>query len=417
MEDNGNVPEPRSLAAGTIMTNLETDLSQRLEALRRQNLYRQLRPIDSAQGPRLRAAGRSLVSFSSNDYLGLANHPALKQGAARAIAEFGAGSGASRLICGSLAPHLQLEDQLARFKNTPAALTFSSGYAAALGTLQALLEPDDVVILDKLAHACLVDAARLARAKMRVYAHNDLDELKSILQWADRRGAPSRKLIVTESVFSMDGDFVPLRDLVDLKNQHGAWLMLDEAHATGLFGASGRGWAEACQLSGQVEIQMGTLGKALGAAGGFIAGSRALVDYLINRARTFIFSTAPPPAASGAAMAGLELVTSAEGETLRQQLWARVTQVRTALAGTSWSVPKEPSAIVPLVVGEESAALRLSDQLRSAGYFLPAVRYPTVPRGSARLRLTLTAAHTPEDVRDLAGALADVTPNAAEGGA
>src|SRR5438552_13669006 len=262
------------------MNDLDRELTQRLALLREQGLARELRRIASPQSPRLQIGGKTLLNFSSNDYLGLANDPALKAAAISAIERYGAGSGASRLICGSLAPHHELEETIATFKGTAAALSFSTGYAAALGTICALLNKDDLIIVDKLVHACIVDAARLCGAKLRVFAHNDLDDLEKILRWADGRSrithhasrSPDhqpRTLIVTESVFSMDGDHAPLREIVELKEKYGAWLMVDEAHATGLYGANRRGLAEALGVSKRVEIQMGTLGKALGAAGGY----------------------------------------------------------------------------------------------------------------------------------------------------
>jgi 8-amino-7-oxononanoate synthase len=294
----------------------DEELNRRLAALRQQNLHRELRRVDSPPGTRIQIGGRTLLNFSSNDYLGLANDPILKEAAIKAVEKFGAGSGASRLICGSLAPHHELEEALANFKGAEAALSFSTGYATAIGTICALLGKDDVIVLDKLVHACIVDAARLSGAKIRVFAHNDLDGLEKILKWAKgqhcRPQNPNssnsflrkRTLIVTESIFSMDGDAAPLREIVALKEKYGAWLMVDEAHATGLYGKNRRGLAEESGVSGQIEVQMGTLGKAVGASGGYICGSRPLIDFLVNRARSFIFSTAPVPAAAAAATAG-----------------------------------------------------------------------------------------------------------------
>jgi len=296
--------------------------------------------------------------------------------------------------------HHELEEALARFKGTMAAIAFSSGYAAAMGTLGALLDKDDLVIVDKLVHASVVDGARLSGAKLRVFAHNDLNELQEILKWAESRRT-RRKIIATESVFSMDGDLAPLREIIELKEQYGAWLMLDEAHATGLFGAKRRGLAEAFELHERVEISMGTLGKAFGSAGGFIGGSRALIDLLINRARSFIFSTAPAPAQAAAATAAIDLVESDAGEQLRSTLWARVDQLKNGLIGSVWSVPVVRSAIIPLRVGDERRAVEVAGKLCEAGVFIPAIRFPSVGRGEARLRLTLTAAHSAEEVSAL----------------
>ena len=286
------------------MNDFDQELSQRLEVIRQRGLRRELRRVDSTPPAQVEIAGRTLLNFSSNDYLGLANEPALKAAAIQAVERYGVGAKASRLICGSLAPHHELDAALADFKGTEAALSFSTGYAAALGTIGALLGEGDVIILDKLVHACIVDAARLSGAKLRVFAHNNLADLQAKLIWADERvqslkskvqGREGRALVVTESVFSMDGDHAPLREIVELKEKYGAWLMVDEAHATGLYGANRRGLTEELDVSNRIEVQMGTLGKALGAAGGYICGSRVLVDYLVNRARTFIFSTAPVP--------------------------------------------------------------------------------------------------------------------------
>ena len=439
------------------MNDFEQELSERLQGLREHGLYRELRRVDSPQSARIEIQGRSLLNFSSNDYLGLANHPLLKEAALQAVERYGAGSGASRLICGSLAPFHELEEALAHFKGADAALTFSTGYAAAAGVICALLGKEDFIVTDKLVHACLVDAARLCGAKLRIFAHNDLNDLEEILRWVDHQqpsahrpalsqdaavGFPAvisrrpRTLIVTETVFSMDGDQAPLRDLVELKERHGAWLMVDEAHATGLYGAYGEGLATAAGVSNRIEIQMGTLGKALGAAGGYICGSSILIDYLINRARTFIFSTAPVPAAAAAALAGLRLVASPAGAERRKLLWQRVDQLLNGitslpspikLAGhgvlqapgfrepagqrrstVSMGSPERRRAIIPILIGGESQAVDTADALRAAGLFVPAIRYPTVARGTARLRLTFSASHTVEDIARLLAALADL---------
>jgi 8-amino-7-oxononanoate synthase len=395
------------------MPSFDSELAAELSQLQAQGLQRSLRRLDSAQGPRVRHDGRSLLNFSSNDYLGLATHPALKEAAARAAREFGAGAGASRLICGSLAPHHQLEESLASFKGTEAALAFSTGYAAALGTIGALLGKEDILIVDKLVHACVLDAARVRGSNLRAFQHNDPQDLEDKLKWAvaqTRTPTPGgltrpRILMVTESVFSMDGDLAVLRDIVDLKDRYGAWLMLDEAHATGLFGEGRRGLAEAYELSDRIEIQMGTLGKALGAAGGYICGSRRLIDLLIHRARSFMFSTAPVPAAVAAATAAIELVRGAEGEQLRQCLWQRVDAAKNAVIHAGWNLPPVQSPILPLLIGPEDAAVAIANGLRDDGLLLPAIRFPTVARGAARLRLTVTAAHSAEDIEILGKAL------------
>ena len=394
------------------MTTFDHELQSRLEDLRTQGLYRELRRVDSAQGPRIQFAGRELVNFSSNDYLGLTNHPALKSAALKAVERFGAGAGASRLICGSLAPFHELEEILAVFKGTQAALTFSTGYAAAIGTITALLGKEDILIVDKLIHACIVDAAKLSGAKLRIFAHNDLNDLEDKLKWADSirnaecgtRNTP-RTLIVTESIFSMDGDAALLREIVALKEKYGAWLMLDEAHATGLYGPNRRGLAESLGVSDHIEIQMGTLGKALGASGGYICGSRALIDLLVNRARSFIFSTAPVPAAAAAATAGIKLVQSAVGQSLNETLWAHVAAFASPIANRPSPIP---SAIMPIILGDETKAVAIATLLREQGFFVPAIRYPTVARGAARLRVTLTASHSAEEVAQFSHALTEI---------
>jgi 8-amino-7-oxononanoate synthase len=395
------------------MSLFDHELESRLAALREQGLHRVLRRIETPQGAQVEFDGRRLTNFSSNDYLGLANHPALTEAAARAARDHGAGSGSSRLICGSLRVFHDLEEQLALFKEAEAALTFSTGYAAALGAVTSLLGANDIVVLDKLAHACLIDAARLSGAKLRVFQHNDLEDLERILNWAAprrREGGERRQvLIITESIFSMDGDQAPLRQLVEMKERHGAWLMVDEAHATGLYGHRGAGVVGELGLSGQVEVQMGTLGKALGASGGFLCGSQKFMDFLVNRARSFIFSTAPVPAAAAAASAALRLLATPEGHTLRAQLWQHVDRLRSQVAFP----PETPrSAIVPVILGDEALAMAAFRELLDRGLFIPAVRYPTVPRGSARLRVTLSAAHQTKEIDTLAEALRSHLPPA-----
>ena len=389
------------------MTSFTDDLIRRLAAPREQNLFRELRRVDSAVGARIEMGRKTLLNFSANDYLGLANHPALKEAAIHAVKKFGAGAGAARLVCGSLAPFHELEEALAAFKKTEAALTFSTGYAAALGTITALLGKDDIIILDKLVHACIVDAAKLSGAKLRIFAHNDLNDLEDKLKWAVSRRSESGKqkaeiLVVTESIFSMDGDAAPLREIVVLKEKYGAWLMVDEAHATGIIGKNGRGLADELGVSGHIEIQMGTLGKALGASGGYICGSRALIDFLVNRARSFIFSTAPVPAAAAAALAGIHLVKSDEGETLRKNLFTQIGKLKSKFNIQNADLG---GAIIPLIIGDEAQAVNIAKHLRERLIFVPAIRYPTVARGAARLRITLTAAHSAADVNQLVAAL------------
>ena len=383
-----------------------SDLFQeQLQALRSHSLHRTLREIGSAQGSEIELVGRQLVNFSSNDYLGLANDSLLKNAAIAAIEKFGVGAGASRLVSGTQSPHVALEAALAQWKRAPAALAFSSGYAAAVGVLPALASKHDVVILDKLSHASLIDGARLSGATVRVFPHNHLGKLESHLEWAQRELPEARRVVVTESVFSMDGDQAPLRELIELKKRFDAVLLLDEAHAIGVVGPHGRGLAAELGLEGEVDVQLGTLSKALGVSGGYVCGSRTLIDWLINRARSFVFSTAPAPALAAAATAAIEFLASAEGEQRRLLLWQRIVRLRQTLPTTPETSGPATSAIIPWMVGDEQRALDLARALREAGLLVPAIRYPTVARGAARLRITLSASHTDGQIAQLGAAL------------
>ena len=381
--------------------------AEELEALRKRALDRHLREISSGQGPEVKIGGRRFINFSSNDYLGLANDPRLREAATAAIDEFGVGAGASRLITGTLSPHLRLERALAKWKGTEATLCFSSGYAAALGTIPALVGKDDVVVLDKLCHASLIDGARLSGAVLRVFPHNHVGKLESHLAWARREHAGKRVLIITESVFSMDGDRAPLRELIELKKQFGALLMLDEAHAVGVIGSNGCGLAAAEDLSGEIDVQMGTLSKALGASGAYICGSATLIEWLINRARSFIYSTAPPPVIAAAALAAVDFLASPEGEERRLLLRERIRLMQELLprAGLEGEDVAARSAIFPLIVGNEKAALDLAAALQTEGFLVPAIRYPTVAKGAARLRITVTASHEEAQIHALCEAI------------
>jgi 8-amino-7-oxononanoate synthase len=380
--------------------------AEQLQALRARSLDRHLRELGSAQGVIVDLVGKRLINFSSNDYLGLANDSRLRQAAIGAINKFGVGAGASRLISGTQSPHLQLESGVAKWKGTPAALCFSSGYAAALGTIPALVGKNDVALLDKLCHASLIDGAKLSGAILRVFPHNHLGKLESHLQWARRERPNARVLIVTESVFSMDGDRAPLSQLIELKKRFNALLLLDEAHAIGVIGSNGQGLAAEKEFTKDVDVQMGTLSKALGVSGGYICGSRNLIEWLINRARSFIFSTAPPPALAVAALAAIDFLSSAEGEERRLLLWRNIDMLRNRL---SLKITDGGSAIAPWIVGDEHAALDLSNGLQGEGFFVPAIRYPTVAKGAARLRITVTAAHEEDQIRSLAEAIKGLT--------
>jgi 8-amino-7-oxononanoate synthase len=372
--------------------NLDAALRAGLAKLEAASLRRELRPVRDG----------ALLDFASNDYLGLARHPALIEASCRATAEHGTGAGASRLVTGTTAAVLELERRLAAWKEKEAALVFGSGYAAALGTIPAVAGKGDMIVLDKLAHASLIDAARLSGATVRVFPHNRMNSLGKLLEKIST-GA-GRVLIVTESLFSMDGDIAPLAELIELKDRHGAWLLVDEAHATGLYGATGAGLVDEAGLSGRVEIVMGTLSKALGSVGGYIAGSRVLIDWLVNRARSFIYSTALPPGAIAASLAAVELAQGAEGTALRLRLRENIALFRDQLP-PRWA-SHVTGAIQPLVCGESEFALHLAGTLREQGFLIPAIRYPTVPRHAARLRVTLSAAHREKNIRALTEALA-----------
>jgi 8-amino-7-oxononanoate synthase len=396
------------LAGVAIQLFVMQDLfAEELEELRAHSLDRHLREITIAQGPEVEIGGRRLINFSSNDYLGLANDPRLRKAATSAVNEFGVGAGASRLITGNLSPHLSLERALAKWKGTEASLCFTSGYAAALGTIPAFVGKDDVIVLDKLCHASLIDGARLSGAVLRVFPHNHVGKLESHLEWARREHSGRRVLIITESVFSMDGDRAPLRELVDLKKRFGALLMLDEAHAVGVIGPNGRGLAMTENVSEEIDVQMGTLSKALGTSGGYICGCRTLIEWLINRARSFIYSTAPPPAIAAAALAAVDFLASPEGEERRLLLWERISLMQDLLRRTGLKEQDVAahSAIFPWIVGDEKAALDLAAALQSEGFLVPAIRYPTVAKGAARLRLTVTAAHEAAQIRELCDAI------------
>ncbi len=382
--------------------------AEELEALRAAALHRSLQTLRSPNGRQVVLAdGRELLNFSSNDYLGLATHPALAGAAARAARDFGTGAAASRLICGGSTPHAELERRTARFLAKEAALSFANGYGASVGTLGALLRENDVAILDKRCHASLIDAARLSGATIRVFPHNGLDKLARLLRSTrPHRDAGHRVLVVTESLFSMDGDIAPLADIAQLKAEHGALEVVDEAHAFGVLGPGGRGLAHAEGVADAVDFLMATFGKAAGSAGGCVAASVDWIDLILNRARSFLYSTAPPPPQPAAAAAGLEIIASGDGDDRRRRLRANISRLCGAIG-----IAPPPGAIVPVVIGAEATAVEASKKLLEIGLLAPAIRYPTVARGAARLRVTLSAAHTADDVDQLANALADQRSN------
>jgi 8-amino-7-oxononanoate synthase len=369
--------------------------AEQLHELEAAGLRRALSPLDSPAGPRVSRGGREFWNFASNDYLGLAGHEQITGALVEGVRRFGAGSAASRLVCGTLPPHRLLEDALAEAKQSEAALTFTSGFATPLGLIPAVVGKQDFVLLDKLSHACLVDAARLSGATLRVFPHNDMEKLAKLLAGIRSKNSTARILVATESVFSMDGDLCPLREIVELVETHDALLLLDEAHGFGVLGDGGMGLAEREGLQTRVTFQMGTLSKAAGLSGGYVAASREWIDLLVNRARSFIYSTAPPPALAHAALAALHLIRSAEGARIRQRLRENISLIR----------PGAQSPILPQILGSNEAALAAAAALADSGFLVPAIRYPTVPRGKARLRVSLSAAHPPDAVSALAKAL------------
>ena len=390
---------------------MQRSIEAQLADLKSRSLLRRMRTIDSPQQTVIRSGGRELVNFSSNDYLGLAFEPALREAAKAAIDEFGVGSGASRLVCGTLPPHVLLEQKLAEFKRTRAAIAFSSGYAAALGAIGAIAGKNDVVILDKLCHASLIDGARLSGATVRVFPHNHVGKLESHAKWAQETQPDARLLIVTESVFSMDGDRAPLADILEIKARYGALLLLDEAHAVGVIGDHGRGLADRLGVADKVDLQMGTLSKALGVSGGYICAGQGIIDLLVNRSRSFIYSTAPPPPIAAAAAAAIDFLASEAGAQRVQKLRKNLDQFAAELPGGFLGGFPPQAAIIPVMLGAEETALAASQWLFESGFFVPAIRYPTVAKGSARLRITLSAAHTPEQISSLCKVLSNLRDN------
>jgi glycine C-acetyltransferase/8-amino-7-oxononanoate synthase len=370
-----------------------TDVAARLEELRERGLHRRLRLVEGPQGPRVLLSGREVLLLCSNDYLGLAGDPRVREAAAEAALRWGAGAGASRLISGNMEPHRELEVRLATFKGYERALLFGSGYLANTGTIAALAGPGEVVFSDQLNHASIIDGCRLARAETAIYRHRDVEHLESLLRGAAGRPA----LIVTDGVFSMDGDVAPLAELLDLARRHGARLMVDEAHGTGVLGPGGRGTVAAAGLSGEVDVVMGTLGKALGSYGAYVCASAETVDYLVNRARSFVFSTAPPPPVVGAARAALD-VLEAEPERV-DRLMANARALREALAAEGLTAGASTTQIVPIRVGEAEPTMELCERALERGIFAQGIRPPTVPEGSSRLRFTVMATHDPVDLR------------------
>ncbi len=382
-------------------------IDDELAALASHDLLRRQFTHAGPAGARLEVNGRLCVNFGSNDYLGLAADPRVAAAACECIEREGWGSAASPLLAGRGTAHARLEADLAAFEETEAAILFSSGFAANLATVTALVSRGDCILADETNHASLIDGCRLSRAEICVYPHNDWRRLEELL---DKTGDARRRLIVTDALYSMNGDLAPLVEIADLAERHQAMLMVDEAHATGVFGTSGRGVAEYLGVSPRIDIRIGTLSKALGGVGGFVCGRKNLIDWLVNRARGYIFSTALPAAACAAASAALRIVR--EEPRRREDLLARAGRLRSALSKQGWDTDRSASQIIPLVVGEPQRALELAAALAARGFYVPAIRPPSVAPGQARLRIGLSAAHDDAALAGLQTALAELAARA-----
>jgi glycine C-acetyltransferase len=369
--------------------------SEELRSLREQGLHRRLRSIEGSQQSRVMMDGREVLLLCSNNYLGLADHPDLKEASIRAIEKYGAGSGASRLVSGTMDLHVELEARIAAFKSTEQAMVFNSGYAANTGAIAALVGKGDVVFCDRLNHASIVDGCLLSRARLVRYPHNDMVALRRQLE---NYGGEGRRLIVTDGVFSMDGDLAPIPELVSLKREFGALLMVDDAHGTGVLGATGRGTAEHFGFQSEIDIHMGTLGKAFGCFGAYVAASEEIIDYLVNRARSFIFSTSLPPAVIASSLAALEIIDSSVGLELRARLAQHAVFLRTALQSAGFDTLNSETQIIPVMVGGADKTMEISRSIFDAGVYVQGIRPPTVPNGGSRLRCTLMASHKKEEL-------------------
>jgi 8-amino-7-oxononanoate synthase len=383
--------------------SLDGFAQQRLEQLRARGTHRRLRVLDGAQAPRMRVDGREVLLFAGSNYLDLAHHPEVVEAGVRAAQQLGCAAGGSRLINGNLRVHEELEEELAKFVGADAALVFATGYMANVGLIPALVGAGDVVVSDALAHASIIDGCRLSRAAVRVFPHGDLTALEEILREV---AAPGRHLLLAlDGVYSMDGDVAPLAEAVALAKAHGAWVLLDDAHATGTLGREGRGTAEHCGVREGVDVTVGTLGKALGSSGAFVAGSRALRELLVNTARSFIFSCALPPAPVASARAALAVVKREPWR--RERLQRGAQRLRAALAQRGVSTAPSTTHIVPVVIGDNARAMRVCERLLERGFYTQGIRHPSVPEGTARLRITTMASHSDAELDALAQAVAD----------
>src|SRR5688572_10492602 len=369
-------------------------LDAELNGLKSQGLYRRLRVVNEKQAARTMIDGREVINLSSNNYLGLTTHPRLEEKALAAIAEFGVGTGSVRTIAGTMAIHMELERRLAEFKHTEAAVVFQSGFAANAGTVAAILTREDFVISDELNHASIIDGARLSRATIKVFPHRDADAARAIV-----RDLPTaaRRLLITDGVFSMDGDLGALPELCTLAEEYGCIMMVDDAHASGVFGKNGRGTIDHFGLHGRVDVQVGTLSKAIGALGGYVAGSRDLIDFLHHRGRPFLFSTSHPPAVAAACLAAIDVLL--EEPQLIDRLWANTKFFKEGLRRLGFNTGSSESPITPVIAGDAPKAMKLSDRLFEEGVFAQGIGFPTVARDKARVRTIVMATHTRDDLQ------------------
>src|SRR5262245_60285481 len=368
-------------------------LSDELDSLKQQGLYRQLRILDGEQASHATFDRKSVVNLSSNNYLGLTTHPRLREAALQAVRDYGAGSGSVRTIAGTMAVHMELEKRLAAFKNVEAVVVFQSGFSANAGTVSAILSKEDVVVSDELNHASIIDGCRLSRATIKVFPHKDIDAARAIMR---ELPATQRKLLITDGVFSMDGDLGALPALCGVAEEFGAIMMVDDAHASGVFGRQGRGTIDHFSCHGRVDIQVGTLSKAIGALGGYVAGTKSFIEFLYHRARPFLFSTSHPPAVAAACMAALDVLET-EPQWM-EKLWDNTRFFKAGLQALGFNTGRSESPITPVIVGEAPTAMDMSGRLFKAGVFAQALGFPTVPRGLARLRTIVTATHSRNDL-------------------
>ncbi|MHB8483754.1 MAG: 8-amino-7-oxononanoate synthase [Nitrospiria bacterium] len=365
--------------------------NEKLNQLKQEGLYRSLTTQIPEEGPAITIDGKSFLSFCSNNYLGLSSHPLIIQEGQIALGKFGAGSGASRLLSGTFPPHQELEIEIAKFKKTEAALVFGSGYLANLALLTTLVNRGDLILADRLNHASLVDGCKLGRATFKIFKHKDMDHLKHLLS---KKPSGQKTLIVTEGVFSMDGDLAPLPEIVTLAREYHAQIMVDDAHGFGILGHDGRGSAEYFGVEDEIDIQMGTLGKAVGIYGAFVSGTKSLINYLINKAKSFIYTTALPPAIPAMCIASLRIMS--QNPSFREKLRKNQTYFTARLIQSGFSVQNNSTPIIPLLIGDIFKTLDFSKALFDAGIYIPAIRPPTVPEGMGRLRISLSASHTQE---------------------